>query len=82
MTYLVEFQVLPNRKNEIVDKFELRGPNQVPGVQFQQAWISKQLDVIYVIGKADDEAALQKACNAWQEFGTYRYTEVVDIENY
>ncbi len=82
MRYLVTFQIKPNSKNEILEKFDLRGPNRVPGVQFRQAWISTKQDVIYVIGDADDEAVLQKACSAWDEFGTYSYTPVVDIENF
>jgi hypothetical protein len=82
MTYLVQFQIKPNTKNQILDKFEMRGPNRVPGVSFKQAWVSTKQDLIYVIGQADHEADLQKACSFIDEFGTYSYTEVVDLENY
>lgn len=82
MTYLVEFQIKPNSKNQILDKFDLRGPNRVPGVKFQNAWIATKQDVIYVVGEAEDLPSLQTACDAWNEFGSYTITEVVDIERY
>ena len=82
MRYLVELQVKPQSINLILDQFELRGPNRVAGVHFRQAWISKKQDVIYALSDADNEAELLEACHHWDEFGTYRITEVVDIENY
>lgn len=82
MRYMVELQVKPESINKILNQFELRGPNTVPGVRFRQAWISTKQDVIFALGDADSEAALLEACHHWDEFGTYRSTPVVDIEDY
>jgi hypothetical protein len=82
MKYMVEFRLKPGLKNEVVDLFELRGPNRHPGVAFRGAWIGSQSDLVFILCESEDPAAVERACKPWLEHGDFTLHPVVDVEQF
>jgi hypothetical protein len=82
MKFFVEFQLQPGNKRKVLELFELRGPSRNPGVALKNAWIAKNDEVIYVLAESEDETHLVNAAKAWGEFGAYKITPVIDLEQY
>ena len=72
----------PGNKDQVVDRFELRGPNRNPGVAFRGAWIGKRSDLVFVLCESDDEALVENVAQKWSEFGGYQIHAVTDVEQY
>ncbi len=82
MKFMVEFRLKPGSQRQIVEAFELRGPNRNPGVSFRGAWVGTRSDVIFALGESTDEALIVQACQSWDEEGAYTIYPVVDIEQF
>ncbi len=80
--FFVEFQLNPGNKGKVLALFELRGPNRHPGVELKNAWIGKKEEVIFVLAESADETLLLNAAKAWGEFGAYKITPVIDLDQY
>jgi hypothetical protein len=80
MKFMVEFRFKPGGKNDVLDAFELRGPNHNPGVTFRGAWIGSRSEVAFVLVESSDESLIEKASQSWADHGEYRITPVVDVE--
>ena len=82
MKFMVEFPVRPGNKNQVVEAFEQRGPNRNPGVTFQEAWIGKDDDVVFVLVDSSDESLVNAAAKSWTPTGNFRLTPVIELENF
>ena len=82
MKFMIEFHLKPGVKRAVVEAFDLRGPNRIPGVSFRGAWIGTRNDVIYVLGEGADEALIDKACELWREHGDFEIVPVIDSEDF
>lgn len=82
MKFLVEFRLKPGCQNKAMDVFEMRGPNRALGVTFQQAWVDTRSHVVFVLAESGDEASVEKAGQAWAEYGACVVHPVIDIEQY
>ncbi|ADB16961.1 hypothetical protein Psta_2291 [Pirellula staleyi DSM 6068] len=82
MQFIVTIQLQPGQKNQAVETFELRGPSRYPSVKFENAWISKHHDVIYVLVESVDEAHVTNACSAWDNFGRHTIDPVTSFEQF
>lgn len=82
MKFIVECVIKPEMKNRTIELFEQRGPNRNPGVSFRGAWIGTQSDSAFVLVESPDEAAVRGAINAWSEIGSFRITQVIDVEQF
>lgn len=82
MKFFVEFQLKPGNKKQMMEAFDVRGPNRNPGVALRGAWIGKNEEVIYVLAESDDEDLLVKAAQTWGKYGDYEITPVMDLEQY
>jgi hypothetical protein len=82
MKFFVEFQLKPGNKKQVMELFELRGPNRNPGVSLRGAWIGKSEEVIFVLAESEDEEQLVKAAQSWGSYGDYEITPVIDLDQY
>ena len=82
MKFFVEFELKPGNKNKMIEAFELRGSNRNPGVTLRGAWIGKNEEVVFVLAESDNEDLLVKAAQSWGEYGDYKITPVIDLEQY
>ena len=82
MQFMVEFRLKPGTKQKAIEAFELRGPSRNPGVTFQNAWIGKHSDMVYVLAESADESQVAKVAEGWSAFGTYRIEPVIDVEQF
>jgi hypothetical protein len=82
LKFMVEFRNQPGMKNPIVDAFTLRGPNRNPGVEFKDAWLGKQDDLIFILCESDEQSLVENACRTWSEYGEFRIFPVVEIQDY
>ena len=80
MKFIVEFRLRPGSKNQVVENFELVGPNRHAGVALQNAWIGTRSDVIFVLVESAEEALVAKAGQTWKEHGEVRIEPVIDVE--
>lgn len=80
--FMVEFRLKPDSKKEVLDLFELQGPNRASGVSFRNAWIGTNSNLIFVLCESDDEALVKKACQAWSEHGECHVHPVIHHEQY
>lgn len=80
MKYIIHFRLKPDRKNQLLETFEARGPNRNAGVTFRSAWIGRNADVVFVLAEGETEAALAQAAKTWEEFGTFEITPVIDVD--
>src|SRR5436309_3026979 len=79
MKFMVEFRFKPGGKNEVLEAFELRGPNRNPGVAFRGAWVGTQSDVAFVLVESGDQSLVEKTAQSWTEHGEFRITPVIDV---
>lgn len=82
MRFIVEFRLKPGSKNKIVDAFELRGPNRIPGVTFREAWIGTKSEVVFVLAESENESLVVQAAESWGEQGEYKITPVINVEQF
>jgi hypothetical protein len=80
MKFMVEFRFKPGGKDEILEAFELRGPNRNPGVTFRGAWVGSQADLAFALVESAHQSLVEKAAQSWDEHGEYRITPVIDVE--
>ena len=80
MKYMVELKLKPGGKNKLFEAFDLRGPNQSPGVTFHNAWVDTRAEIVFVRGESNEEALVSTACEAWREHGDFTIHPVIDIE--
>jgi hypothetical protein len=79
---MVEFHLKPGSKREVMDLFELRGPNRNPGVKYRGAWLGTRSDIIFVVGEADSDALVERVAQSWSAHGTFTIHPVIDFEEY
>jgi hypothetical protein len=82
MKFILEYHLKPGAKRALIDAFDLRGPNRIPGVSFRGAWIGTRSEVVYVLGESADEASIAEACQPWREHGDFEIHPVIDIEDF
>ncbi|MDZ4782343.1 MAG: DUF3303 family protein [Planctomycetia bacterium] len=82
MKYMVQFKLRPGVKNQVIDSFELRGPNRNPGVKFLGAWIGNEVEVVFALLEASDDRHLAAAGASWGQFGEFEVFPVTDVEQY
>lgn len=82
MKFMVIYRTKPGTQNELMENFELRGPNRNPGTAFRSAWVSTQKDAIFVLGESVDEAHVLQACHSWDPTGDFEIFPVIDIEQF
>jgi hypothetical protein len=82
MTFMVEFRIRPDKKNQAVSAFEQRGPSREPGMTFLGAWIGKASDVAFVLVESESESHVAKVAESWSAFGEARIHAVTDIQQY
>lgn len=80
MKFVVEFRLNAGSKNKVLEIFESKGPNRVPGVHFRHAWIGTKSNVVFVVAESDSEAQINAAAETWKEHGSYQIHPVIDIE--
>lgn len=82
MQYMVQVSLKPGVKNQVVDVFEVNGPNRNPHVRFLKAWLGARTDVAFVLVSSEQESHVTDACCAWSELGETTVFPVIDIEAY
>lgn len=82
MLFLVEVRLKHGVKNQVVDTFEIRGPNRNPAVQFVKAWLGVREDIAFVLISSEHESHLADSCRAWSTLGETEIHPVIDIEDY
>ena len=82
MKFMVEFHLKPGIKDEVVDRFDLRGPNRQPGVAFLGAWIANRSDLIFILCESEDPELVERASQPWLEYGDFTLHPVVDVQQF
>ena len=82
MKFIVEVRLNPGAKNQVVDAFELRGPNRSANVKFEKAWLGSRDDLAFVLVDSNEEASVVEACCNWNAFGKTQVYPVTDIEQF
>jgi hypothetical protein len=82
MKAMVQFHLKSGSKEQALALFEERGPNRIPGVSLQGAWIGVHCDVVFVLVECPSEAAVAQAAESWKGHGEFTIYPVLDIEQY
>lgn len=82
MLYMLCIQLHPGTKDQVIEKFELRGPNRSPGVTYRGAWIGAHDDSVFVLVESAEQSLIDQAIASWGDFGTFEIHPVNDVENY
>jgi hypothetical protein len=80
MTFMIEFALPPDERQQMLAKFEAIGPNRMPGVAFRKAWVATHENRVFALVESTNEAQVQAACAEWTEQAPPRIIPVVDIE--
>ena len=82
MKSMVVFHLKSGSKEQALALFEERGPNRLPGVSLQGAWIGIHSDVVFVLVESPTETAVAQAAEAWKGHGEFTIHPVIDVEQY
>jgi len=82
MKFMVELVLKPGSTYRAMDAFELRGPNQNPGVALRSAWVGIRSELVFALVESDDEELVRNASRTWADVGDCKINPVVEIEQF